>query len=151
MNPFAFIAGLIPSLTDASTAWGDAADRIAAGEPRLTTTERIKGARSYGLIDIREESKDVRYRPSRRRKALGLPGRRKRTAYPPVDLQGRRVVLVVHQTGVVRSLARLAQIAERVAAEMGVPVPGPDYEIGGLTIPSKWRSEAFKSCMVVNA
>lgn len=275
MNPLALFAGLIPALTDASAQWSEAMERIVDPEPVSFADAEPNEDRSYRVVDIREEAKRVRYQASRRRKALGLPGRIKRTAYAPVDITKRRVVLVIHQMGVVRSLARLAQrarlvtaqevwaadgtvyivhpdetrliaanrfdrdpyhsinfefagnfegvagsgrfykpelfgrsvmtdawalaaaqrltdkiidlrsrgvepfmvaphrvaghddegnpnrqiccgsaqwkIAERVAAEMDIAVPGPDYEIGGLTIPEDWRSEAFSDCRTVKA
>jgi hypothetical protein len=264
MNLLATAVRLLPLLADASDDWGDSAEDL-----RPTEFER-----RYKVVDLRDDAASVRYRPSKRRKALGLRGRVKRTRYAPVDLRTRRVVLVVHQTGFIagRSIERLAKkitahevwnpdgtvyvvhpdntrlvaanrldrspyhainfetvgnfsgiegqeqffrperlgrsfvtselaemmearlvdrirglreigidpymlaphriagrnehgepnrqiccgsgiwsVAERVAAQTGVPVPGDDFELGGLPIPASWRTEAYAECRRVNA
>lgn len=268
MNILSTITRLWPAIADASDHWEDAIDRLSEDEKEAEQP-------NYRIVDVRRDAAGVRYKPSKRRRKLGLPGRIKRTVYPPVDLRTRRVVLVIHQMGVVRTPAQLArrarlvtaqevwaedgtvyivhpdetrliaanrfdrypyhslnfeyagnfegtagsgrffrpdqlgrstmterwenaaasrlidkiadlrrcgvepfmiaphrvagrdedgnpnrqiccgsaqwQIAERVAAETDVPVPGDNYSIGGLTIPTSWRSLAYSQCRTVDA
>ncbi|MGH1343831.1 MAG: hypothetical protein ACRBN8_19900 [Nannocystales bacterium] len=117
MNPFSTLSALWPAISDASTRWQDAIGKLDAAELEQAETDPAGEGVDYHLVDVRDQAKRSRYRPSKRRRALGLPGRIKRTAYPPVDLSKRRVVLVIHQMGVVRTPAQLRRRAKLVTAQ----------------------------------
>lgn len=117
MNPLSTLASFWSSISDASAHWDEAIDRL---EDSDRTHPALR--RDY-IVDVRADAAGVRYRPSKRRRALGLRGRVKRTVYRPVDLSARRVVLMVHQTGVLRTPAQLARRAHLVTAQ---EVFGPD-------------------------
>ena len=104
MNLLNAISRIAPLVAGASEQWEDAIEHLREGAEGL---DDESPEYSYPVVDKRFEAATVRYRPSKRRKALGLPGRVKRTRYRPVDLRKRRVVLVLHQAGVVISRASL--------------------------------------------
>lgn len=121
MNILGTLSRLWPMLSDASERWDDAIAELgksSSDDARdLVDNARDDADPAYRIVDRTAAGAKARYKPSKARRAIGLPGRIKRTAYAPVDLRTRRVVLVVHQRGVEQRLETLARTAHRVTAQ----------------------------------
>lgn len=73
-------------------------------------------------LDVEDRAKSTTYRNKRR----------KRDRWPPVDLSARRVVIVLHQTGVQRSAARWRETMHRVTCHRGIGPDGARYRVHPL-------------------
>jgi len=130
VNILSTISRLWPVLSDASEEWDDAIERLVAPDDSPAPGAPAPEERdSYRVVDVTASAASARYRPSKARKTLGLRGRVKRTLYKPVDLRHRRVVLVMHQMGVSRSLAQLARRAQLVTAQEVLAPDGTVYVV----------------------
>lgn len=82
--------------TDASEEWGESLPEDADGcaNEALCRIERESPPLAQGPVDLTAAAAKAKYSSG------SLKGKAKRTAYPPVDLSKRRVVIGLHQMGV---------------------------------------------------
>ncbi len=113
------IAAAFLAPSEASAAW----DGFEPADPReeLDPPPLVD---TFEVVDVEARAANVSYRN----------GRNKRGRYPLVDLSNRRVLIGLHQVGVVRSEARWRQTMHKVTAHRGIGPTAVRYRIHPLRV-----------------
>jgi hypothetical protein len=92
---------------------------------------------TYPVVDLEARAAGARYRGKLdKRTGKRLPGKLKRGYYAPVtDFRKRRIVIGLHQAGVVRSEARWMQTAGGVTCHRAIGPTGVRYRVHPLCFP----------------
>jgi N-acetylmuramoyl-L-alanine amidase len=127
----------MPRLRDAMIQWGETIEPLQPGEAVACASDRacadnLEDPETTGIppevmpeIDIEARAATVTYAHN---------GKLKRDRYPRVKLKTRRVVIVLHQTGVERSEARCDERAHLVTCHRLIGPTGRRYRVHPLDV-----------------